>query len=121
MRRSSFEIHTLTCAAHKRERERVVIGEEGGSVFWVLPSIFWGIYIEEAFVGFFPLGFSEDKYLCSFLCGCACLSCSDLLAYGYFVLMLNVLRSDITIKIQHLISQQHCHPRAGHDSARNKE
>ena len=36
-----------------------------------------------------------------FLCGCACLSFSDLLAYGYAVIMLNVLRSDITIKIQH--------------------
>ena len=43
----------------------------------------------------------EDKYLCSFLCGCACLYLSDLLAYGYAVMMLNVLRSDITIKIQH--------------------
>ena len=36
-----------------------------------------------------------------FLCGCAYLSFSDLLAYGYGVMMLNVLRSDITIKIQH--------------------
>ena len=33
-----------------------------------------------------------------FLYGCACLSFSDLLAYGYAVMMLNVLRSDITIK-----------------------
>ena len=33
-----------------------------------------------------------------FLCDCACLSFSDLLAYGYVVMMLNVLRSDITIK-----------------------
>ena len=32
-----------------------------------------------------------------FLCGCACLSFSDLLAYGYAVMMLNVIRSDITI------------------------
>ena len=36
-----------------------------------------------------------------FLCGCACLSFSDLLAYGYAIMMLNVLRSYITIKIQH--------------------
>ena len=36
--------------------------------------------------------------MCSFLCGCACISFSDLLAYGYAVMMLNVLRSDITIK-----------------------
>ena len=27
---------------------------------------FWGIYIEEDFARFFPLGFSQDKYLCSF-------------------------------------------------------
>ena len=33
-----------------------------------------------------------------FLYGCACLSFSDLLAYGYAVIMLNVLRSDINIK-----------------------
>ena len=32
------------------------------------------------------------------LYGCACLSFSDLLAYGYAVIMINVLRSDITIK-----------------------
>ena len=36
-----------------------------------------------------------------FLCGCAFLSFSDLLTYGYAVMMINVLRSDITIKIQH--------------------
>ena len=36
-----------------------------------------------------------------FLCGCVFLSFSDLLDYGYAVMMLNVLRSDITIKIQH--------------------
>ena len=36
-----------------------------------------------------------------FLYGCACISFSDLLAYGYAVMILNVLRSDITIKIQH--------------------
>ena len=33
-----------------------------------------------------------------FLYGCACLYFSDLLAYGYAVMILNVLRSDITIK-----------------------
>ena len=33
-----------------------------------------------------------------FLCGCACISFSDLLAYGYVVMMLNVIRFDITIK-----------------------
>ena len=33
-----------------------------------------------------------------FLYGCACLSFDDLLAYGYAVMMINGLRSDITIK-----------------------
>ena len=33
-----------------------------------------------------------------FLYGCAVLSFGDVLAYGYAVMMLNVLRSDITIK-----------------------
>ena len=33
-----------------------------------------------------------------FLCDCAYLSFSDLLAYGYAVMMLNVLRFDITIE-----------------------
>ena len=37
--------------------------------------------------------------LCVLLCGCACLSFSDLFVYGYDVMMLNVLRSCITIKI----------------------
>ena len=32
----------------------------------VLSFIFWGICIEEAFARFFPLGFSQDKSLCSF-------------------------------------------------------
>ena len=43
----------------------------------VLSFIFWGIYIEEVFAGFFPSGFSEDKSLCSLLYGCACLYFSD--------------------------------------------
>ena len=32
----------------------------------VLSFNLWGIYIEEAFAGFFTLGFSQDKSLCSF-------------------------------------------------------
>ena len=32
----------------------------------VLSFFLGGIYIEEAFAGFFPLGFSQDKSLCSF-------------------------------------------------------
>ena len=45
----------------------------------VLSFIFWGIYIEEDFVGFFPLWFSQDKSLCSPFVwyGCAYLSFSD--------------------------------------------
>ena len=82
-----------------REKELWLEKKEDQS-FWFYLLSFWGIYIEEAFAGFFPLGFSQDKYFCSFLCRCACLSFSDLLAYGYAVMMLNVLRSDITIKIQ---------------------
>ena len=47
---------------------------------------------------FFPMRVSRDKSLCSFLCGCACLSFSDLLAYGYAIMMLNVIRYDKAIK-----------------------
>ena len=47
-----------------------------------------------------------------FLYGCACLSFSDLLAYGYVVMMLNVLRSYITIKnstcYQIHLERRHC-------------
>ena len=46
--------------------EREVAGEGGGSAFWFYLLYFWGIYIEEAFSRFFPLGFSQDKSLCSF-------------------------------------------------------
>ena len=61
-----WNTHTHLCSALVRDRE--VVGEGGGSVFWVLPFIFWGIYIEEAFAGFFPLGFSQDKYVLFFWC-----------------------------------------------------
>ena len=59
--------HSHLCGALVEKRE--VAGEGGGSGFDLLvglPSIFWGIYIEEYFVGFFPLGFSQDKSLRSF-------------------------------------------------------
>ena len=52
--------------------KRRVVGEGGGSGFDLLAGFifyllyFLGIYIEEDFAGFFPLGFSQDKYLCSF-------------------------------------------------------
>ena len=57
--------HTHLCSALVRERE--VARERGGSLFWFYLLSFWGIYIEEDFDGFFPLGFSQDKSLCSFL------------------------------------------------------
>ena len=49
-----------------------------------------------------------------FLYGCACLSFSDLLAYGHAVMMLNVLRFDIIIK--NLTSYQ-IHPERRHCAA----
>ena len=75
---SSLGTHTLTCVAHERERGKELWLEkkEDQSFGFYLLS-FWGIYIEEYFAGFFPLGFSQDKYLCSLLYGCACLSFSD--------------------------------------------
>ena len=63
-----WNTHTHLCSTLVKERE--VVGEGGGSVFdqsfgFYLLS-FWGIYIEEYFAGFFPLGFSQDKSLCYF-------------------------------------------------------
>ena len=81
-----------------REREKELWLEKENLFFGFYLLSFWGIYIEEAFARFFPLRFSHDKSLCSFLCGCSCLSFSDLLAYGYAIMMLNVIRYDITIK-----------------------
>ena len=49
----------------EREKEPWLEKKEDQSFGFYLLS-FWGIYIEEAFAGFFPLGFSQDKYLCSF-------------------------------------------------------
>ena len=60
--------HSHLCSALVEKRR--VAGEGGGSGFDLLPSfifyLFGDIYIEEAFAGFFPLGFSQDKSLCSF-------------------------------------------------------
>ena len=49
-----------------------------------------------------------------FLCGCACLSFSDILAYGYTVMMLNVIRYDITIKN---LTWYQIHPEISHCAA----
>ena len=49
-----------------------------------------------------------------FLYGCVCLSFSDLLAYGYVVMMLNVIRSDITIK---KLTWYQSHPERSHCAA----
>ena len=58
-----WNTHTHLCSALVKKRE--VAGEGGGSVFYQSFGFyllsFWGIYIEEAFAGFFPLGFSQDK------------------------------------------------------------
>ena len=71
---SSFGTHTLTCVVHEREREKELWLEkkEDQSFGFYLLS-FWGIYIEEAFVGFFPLGFSRINLCCS----CDIVSFSD--------------------------------------------
>ena len=44
-------------------------GEGGGLGFDLLVGFIFYLFghlYEEAFAGFFPLGFSQDKYLCSF-------------------------------------------------------
>ena len=66
---SSFETHTHShlYSALVERREKYLEKEEDQALIslLVLSFIFWGIYIEEDFAGFFPLGFSQDKYLCS--------------------------------------------------------
>ena len=57
---------TLTCVTHKRERERAVAGEGGGSVFGFYLLSFGASILRKLLLGFFPLGFSQDKSLCSF-------------------------------------------------------
>ena len=60
--------HTHLCSALVEKRR--VIREGGGSGFDLLAGfifyLFGDIYIEEDFTAFFPLGFSQDKSLCSF-------------------------------------------------------
>ena len=90
---------SLICIAHRRERERDRDREteqkEENNWFWVF---FYTSYMEEVFAGFTsPWQFPRIN-LCVLFCGCACLSFSDLFAYCNTVMMLNVIRSDITIK-----------------------
>ena len=65
----------LIWSTHSHLCSKLVEKEEDQALIslLVLSFIFWGIYIEEAGIyveealfGFFPLGFSQDKYLCSF-------------------------------------------------------
>ena len=64
-----------------------------GLVFVLLIHLYRG-----SFVGFSsPWGFPRIN-ICVLLCGCTCLSLSDPFPYGYVVMMLYVIRSDITIK-----------------------
>ena len=73
------DTHSHLYSALVEKREKYLEKEEDQALIslLVLSFIFWGIYIEVDFVGFFPLGFSQDKYLCSLLYGCTCLSFSD--------------------------------------------
>ena len=48
--------------------------------------------------------------LCLRLCGCTCLSFSDPFAYGYDVIIINVIRSCITIKN---LTWYHIYPQIG--------
>ena len=59
--------HTHLYSALVEKREKCLEKEEDQDLIslLVLSFIFWGIYIKEAFAGFFPLGFSQDKSLFS--------------------------------------------------------
>ena len=61
-----WSTHSHLCSALVEKRStwrRRRIGLWSPCWFYLLS--FWGIYIEEAFAGFFPLGFFQDKSLCS--------------------------------------------------------
>ena len=70
-----WNTHSHLCSALV-EREKYLEKEEDRDLIslLVLPFIFLGIYIEEAFAGFFPLGFSQDKSVC---CSCDTISFND--------------------------------------------
>ena len=61
-----WNTHSHLCSAlvEKRSRWRRTIRLWSPCWFYLLS--FWDIYIEECFVWFFPLGFSQDKSFCSF-------------------------------------------------------
>ena len=67
-----------------REREKELwLEKKEDQYFGFYLLYFWGIYIEEAFDGFFPLGLSLDKSLCSF--------CMDFLVYLSVIFWLMVM------------------------------
>ena len=47
-------------------------------------------YVEEVLWVFLPCGFLKEN-ICVLLCCCTCLYFNDPFAYGYYVMMLNVL------------------------------
>ena len=55
-----WSTHSHLCNALEKKREKQLEKEEDQALIslLVLSFNFWGIYIEEAFAGFFPLGFS---------------------------------------------------------------
>ena len=91
---SYLNIHSLTCEAHRRERER----QNKKRREPVFGFVFYTSYTKEFFAGFSsPWGFPMIN-LCVLFFGCACLYFSDIFSYGYVVMMLNVIISEITIK-----------------------
>ena len=63
-----WNTHSHLCSALVEERG--VAGEGGGSVFDLLFGFTFYLFgtsiLRNILLGFFPLGFSQDKYLCSF-------------------------------------------------------
>ena len=93
---SSFE-HTLTCPKRIGEREKYICWREAHLSRVLFCTFLYILYIG-SFVGFsYSCGFSRIN-LCVLLCGYTCVSFSDPFAYGYVVMMLNVIRYYITIK-----------------------
>ena len=62
-----------------------MLEKEENQVFDILVGFtffpFWGIYIEEAFTGFFPLGFPRINLCCS----CDTVSFSDPVLYAFIM------------------------------------